>query len=59
MGRDGRGTHDDVSVYGRGGRGEHCCGPAGHGGRKKRERRRGCVMSSLLIRSGSVQGRAT
>jgi hypothetical protein len=37
MRRDGGWAHDDVSVYGRGGRGEHCGGPAGHGGRKKRE----------------------
>lgn len=63
MGRDGGRTHDDVSVYGRGRRGEHCGGSAGHGGRKKgervmRERRRGrdlpwrghgCVMTCKLI----------
>jgi len=36
MRRDGGRTHDDVSVYGRGRRGEHRGGPAGHGGRKKK-----------------------
>jgi hypothetical protein len=36
MGRDWGRAHDDVSVYGRGRRGEHCGGPAGHGGRKKK-----------------------
>ena len=53
MGRDWGRAHDDVSVHGRGGRGEHCGGPAGHGGRKKREGEKarprlameGCVMT--------------
>ena len=36
VGRDGGRAHDDISVYGRGRRGEHCGGPAGHGGRKKK-----------------------
>jgi hypothetical protein len=60
-------AHDDVSVYGRGRRGEHCCGPAGHGGRKKREGSErekagrdlpwdGCVMTSKLISLRAGQG---
>lgn len=36
VGRNGGRTHDDVSVYGRGGRGKHCGGPGGHGGRRKK-----------------------
>jgi hypothetical protein len=66
MGRDGGRAHDDVSVYGRGRRGEHCGGPAGHGGEEERgERERegwprvaieDCVMTSKVIRSGSSPG---